>query len=258
MSDGAILTGENGVGKTSLIRLIPVFFGELPRRITFGTLSFVEFYLARSTSYIIFEYERRGVVCQSVLYAGGGDETYSYRFIRTAYELGQFAEADGKTLVPGPALTTHLKKLGNPQSGAYSRRVSGHHPGPCAYRPGRRDQPGICVGLRLHGQRATLARITSTESSGMFRRQAEFRDFLRMVVSYISEKADPIAISGDRSKISIWPKHYAAYQSVMQHAPLMEDISRLDARLAANEHEFGVLHAKLLVLINHFTGQRNR
>lgn len=52
---GAIITGENGVGKTSLIRLIPVFCDELPRRIGVGTQIFGDFHLARSTSNIFFE-----------------------------------------------------------------------------------------------------------------------------------------------------------------------------------------------------------
>lgn len=115
VSGGAILTGENGAGKTSLIRLIPVFFGELPRRISVGTQSFGDFYLARTTSYIIFEYERRGVVCQAVIYAGSTDtnaEAYTYRFIRAPYSLGLFTGDDGKTIIPGDGLATHLKTLG--------------------------------------------------------------------------------------------------------------------------------------------------
>lgn len=251
VNGGAILTGENGAGKTSLIRLIPVFFGELPRRISVGTQSFGDFYLARTTSYIIFEYERRGVTCLAAMYAGNGEESYTYRFIRAPYELGLFTEPDHKTIIPGDGLPTHLKKLGIDHSRALA------HDGYRAIIQGRAH-----AGREAAAHRGYVADYAFTPQnnrldhidrivSGMFRRQAEFRDFLRMVVSYISDKDDPIAISGDRGKIAIWPKQYAAYQAVMQHAQRMAELERLDADLGANNRQFELLHAKLQVLARH-------
>lgn len=252
---GAILTGENGAGKTSLIRLIPVFFGELPRRISVGTQTFADFYLARTTSYIIYEYERRGVVCQAVVYAGHGDEAYVYRFIRAPYRLNLFTETDGKTIIPGDSLPTHLKKLGVDCSRAlahdsYRAIIQGRsHAGreASAHRAYVADYAFTTPGNRLDH----IDRIVS----GMFRRQAEFKDFLRMVVSYISDKEDAIAVTGDRGKIAVWPKQYAAYQSVMRLAPRMEEVNRLGAEISAYGSQLGVMHAKMLTLINHATKQ---
>jgi DNA repair exonuclease SbcCD ATPase subunit len=255
VNGGAILTGENGAGKTSLIRLIPVFFGELPRRISVGTQSFGDFYLARTTSYIIFEYERRGVICLAAMYAGTGDESYTYRFIRAPYDLGLFTDQDCKTIIPGDGLPTHLKKLGVD----HSRGLA--HDGYRAVIQGRahagRDAAthrGYVADYAFTPQSNRLDHIDRIVS-GMFRRQAEFRDFLRMVVSYISDKDDPIAISGDRGKIAVWPKQYSSYQTVMQHAPRMAELERLDADLGANSRQFGLLHAKLQVLARHYKTQ---
>ena len=59
--DGHVsINGRNGAGKTTLLRLIPIFFGELPQRVVFGSENFVEHYLPTTTSYIIYEYYRRG------------------------------------------------------------------------------------------------------------------------------------------------------------------------------------------------------
>lgn len=255
---GAIITGENGVGKTSLIRLIPVFFGELPRRITVGTQSFGDFYLARTTSYIVFEYVRRGVVCQAVLYGGDVDESYLYRFVRAPYDLWLYTEDDGKTIVAGNALTTHLKKKGVDHSRALSHDV---------YRAV--IQGRAHAGREASFHRALVADYAFTPSnnrldhidrivSGMFQRKAEFRDFLRMVVSYISERDEEIAITGDRGRIAVWPRQYEAYQNVMALAPKMDDVERLDAEMTVQKRTFGILHAKTLVLIDYATRQGER
>ena len=70
VTGGTVVTGRNGSGKTSLLQLIPVFYGENPTRIV-GTetnrLNFVGYYLPRITSYIIYEYRRRDVVCMVVM-----------------------------------------------------------------------------------------------------------------------------------------------------------------------------------------------
>lgn len=255
---GAIITGENGVGKTSLIRLIPVFFGELPRRISLGTQSFGDFYLARTTSYIVFEYTRRGVVCQAVLYGGDADESYLYRFVRAPYDLRLYTEEDGKTIIAGNALTTHLKKLGVDHSRALSHDV---------YRAVIQGRAHAGRDASFH--RALVADYAFTPSnnrldhidrivSGMFQRKAEFRDFLRMVVSYISDRDEEIAITGDRGRIAVWPRQYEAYQNVMQLAPKMEDVERLDAEMTAQRRTFSILHAKTLALIDYATSQAER
>jgi hypothetical protein len=55
LDGGAVLTGRNGRGKTTLLQLLPIFYGENPARIV-GTetnrLDFNAFYLLRRASYI--------------------------------------------------------------------------------------------------------------------------------------------------------------------------------------------------------------
>ncbi|MEH8019647.1 ATP-binding protein [Rheinheimera metallidurans] len=80
------ICGTNASGKTTLQRLVPVFFGEQPNRVVPKTRKkFDEFYLPFSNSYIIYEYQRdSGELCQVVLTRkreGGVD----YRFISAPY-----------------------------------------------------------------------------------------------------------------------------------------------------------------------------
>src|SRR5699024_12249662 len=51
----ANICGSNATGKTTLQRLIPVFYGELPNRVVPRTRkSFHEFYLSHLYSYLIY------------------------------------------------------------------------------------------------------------------------------------------------------------------------------------------------------------
>lgn len=256
ISRETLIIGENGVGKTSLIRLIPIFYGENPGHINAGTSPFAQFYLCRTTSYVVFEYERRGQLCLTVLYADSA-EAYTYRLIRAPYDI-RFFTVDATTLVPFHDLKTHLKTLGVP----HSRELA------------LAEYRAIIQGRIGGGKEAALQRALVSEYSfapantrleyidkivgGMFRRSAEFKDFLRMVVGYLSDKSEPISISGDRAKIGVWPEHFSAYQHVMGFASLMPEIADRENKLMANDHELGCLHAKALHLIDHFEQTKER
>jgi hypothetical protein len=60
--DGHInLSGTNGAGKTTFLRLIQLFWGERPSNIVSSTGSkkgFLDYYLPRNSSYLIYEYQR--------------------------------------------------------------------------------------------------------------------------------------------------------------------------------------------------------
>ena len=80
------ICGTNASGKTTLQRLVPVFYGELPNRVVPRTrMKFDAFYLPNSNSYLVYEYRREaGNLCQVVLTRGanGGVE---YRFVAAPY-----------------------------------------------------------------------------------------------------------------------------------------------------------------------------
>lgn len=67
-----MVSGNNGAGKTSALRLIPMFFGAEPRQVlsrSGNKLNFVDYYLPNNQSMIVFEYERtNGETCCVALY----------------------------------------------------------------------------------------------------------------------------------------------------------------------------------------------
>lgn len=78
------LGGVNGAGKTSILALIPAFYGEEPERIvakSSGRLSFLDYYLPSLQSLIIFEYQRHDGYCCSVMYRHPSGKL-SYLFVQ--------------------------------------------------------------------------------------------------------------------------------------------------------------------------------
>lgn len=84
------ICGTNASGKTTLQRLIPVFYGEYPSRVVPATRdSFEKWYLPRESSFIVYEYERfEQDLCQVVLASNGNG--VNYRFIGKPFEMDDY------------------------------------------------------------------------------------------------------------------------------------------------------------------------
>ena len=252
---GAVLTGRNGRGKTTLLQLVPIFYGENPARIV-GTetnrLDFNGYYLPRLTSYICFEYLRRDVPCLVVLHASEAGGERRYRFVRSAYRADLFLLPDGTNILQATDLRRHFKLKGVIHSDALSS-VS-------EYRGVIQGRVGSGkAAQRLRALAADYAyvgpghHLTHMEKivSGMFLRRTDFQDLQRMVVSCISEGDAEIALSTERRKIASWPEHYGAYARAMGEAPRMTEVLEREARLVAVEAELGRIHARVLRLLAH-------
>lgn len=84
------ICGTNASGKTTLQRLIPVFYGEYPSRVVPATRdSFEKWYLPRESSFIVYEYTRNeGDLCQVVLASSGNG--VNYRFIGKPFDISDY------------------------------------------------------------------------------------------------------------------------------------------------------------------------
>ena len=82
------LSGTNGAGKTTFLRLMQLFWGERPSNIVGSTGSkkgFIDHYLPRASSYLIYEYQRPfGQICHVMVQSDG--RTARYKFIDAPYE----------------------------------------------------------------------------------------------------------------------------------------------------------------------------
>ncbi|GAA5188436.1 ATP-binding protein [Ferrimonas gelatinilytica] len=89
------ICGTNASGKTTLQRLVPVFYGEYPSRVVPATRdSFERWYLPTESSFIIYEYLRPGgKPAQAVLHSAGDGKGVQYRFIDKAFEMSDYIKA---------------------------------------------------------------------------------------------------------------------------------------------------------------------
>ena len=117
----AALSGGNGAGKTTFLVLLPIFYGAEPRQVeprAAGKDSFVDHYLRRSTSLIVYEYERGDGPCCAVLYRHPSSPTpkLAYRFLKAAFTTESFTRhrADGVLeFLRGPELRDRWSALGH-------------------------------------------------------------------------------------------------------------------------------------------------
>ncbi|WAR44166.1 ATP-binding protein [Methylomonas rapida] len=91
------LSGTNGAGKTTFLRLMQLFWGERPSNIVGGSGSkkgFLDYYLPRASSYLVYEYQRpHGQVCHVMVQSDG--RAARYKFIDAAYRQDYYIAETG-------------------------------------------------------------------------------------------------------------------------------------------------------------------
>ncbi len=235
------LTGANGVGKTSLLRLIPLFYGESPNKLVQGggvNQSFVQYYLPHTTSFIVFEYSRRGKVCMVVLYASRSGESVYYRFIDQPFASERFRD-DGN-LVIGPDLNRHIRKRGefcSEQITALSDYRSIIQNAVSV----NREHRTLAANFSFVGPGGRLSHIEKIVT-GMFSRVTNFRDIKRIVVSCIVDDKNNIRLETSTSVMKGWVRDYRAYVVVMGQAGRMRDFQAAQMHHEEAARELHLVH----------------
>lgn len=116
VDEHANLSGTNGAGKTTCLRLIPFFYGIEPGQLenqAAGKKSFVDWYLPRATSLIIYEYARADGLCCVVIYRHPSGTKPAYRFLRGGFELDYFSKPapnNAANFCAGSELASHWRE----------------------------------------------------------------------------------------------------------------------------------------------------
>ena len=114
----SIINGTNGAGKSSTLKLLSFFYGSDPSQLYSSASvqkSFVQFYLPRHTSHLIFEYERESGLCCVAVYRHKNGAKHAYRFLEGEFSEQRFShkDASGQALYCiGHELKNHWQLLG--------------------------------------------------------------------------------------------------------------------------------------------------
>lgn len=114
----SIINGTNGAGKSSTLKLLSFFYGSDPSQLdshAAGRDPFLQFYLPRQTSLLIFEYARESSLCCAVAYRHKSGAKHVYRFLEGGFSKERFSQKNtsGKTVYcKGHELKIHWRQLG--------------------------------------------------------------------------------------------------------------------------------------------------
>lgn len=115
MRGNTSVNGANGIGKSSFLKLIPVFYGAAPGRLVKAGAnrhSFANWYLPNSSSFIIFEYTNYDNATRCVIMHRSG-EGYAYRLVAQAWQPELlYRDCAAGLLVPSGELIGHLARMG--------------------------------------------------------------------------------------------------------------------------------------------------
>lgn len=241
------LNGTNAVGKTSLLRLIPLFYGESPNKMVRGggvKKSFIEHYLTNSTSYVIFEYSRRGALCMVALHASRNGDNVCYRFIDKPFDLARFTDEAG-SLIDGPDLNRHITKRGEYCSEQIS--VLSDYRAIIQNTVRKKEYRHLAAQFSYVGASSSLPHIEKIVTA-MFSRDASFLDIKRIIASSVMEESQSIRLVSNKAEMEAWLREHRAYKSAMAQASRMEGLGDAKIRHDIAAKQVRGLHAELLLL----------
>lgn len=89
----SIINGTNGAGKSSTLKLLSFFYGGDSTQLD-GLEPFLNFYLPRQTSLLIFEYARESGLCCVAIYRHKSGTKHAYRFLQGEFTEDRFSQTD--------------------------------------------------------------------------------------------------------------------------------------------------------------------
>lgn len=249
--DGHVaLNGANGAGKTTMLRLIPIFFGERPQRVITGAKTFGEYYFPHSTSYVVYEYKRRDTKVLAVIHADGQSDNVVYRFIDHEYDNELFRNERG--FVQSQDLHKHLDSKNISFTKPFSRV---HYEQILTNSATTHEHKSLAARYAFVGAGSRLTHINRV-ISGILNRVTEFSDLKRMVASTIYGDDKQFTLSTKKNELRKWIRELQAHQSLEEKRPLMATLEEADANRIRLLSEMGTLHSRLKTLLLSLEGKK--
>lgn len=262
LDGGAVLTGDNGRGKTSYLNLIPMFYGANPNSlVSKGKDSFIGYYLPRSTSYIVFEYRHfDGQNRMVVAYSNSTGDKVFYRFVRQGFDQKMFISDDG--LINNGHFRARLSELkvkcSQQQIETYSdyKSIIQYNMPKTSDRRHKEHLKDLSADYAFTRYNKALTNVDRL-ALGMFSRTANFEVLQSIVVENIFDNQTSQSINVDRSKIENWPRNCRAYNESMALAPTFEKANQDKLAIEQNLKNLSGLRVQIGLLIDDLSGKES-
>lgn len=254
--DGAAVIGDNSVGKTTTLELIPLFFGHLPSQIVgsgAGREPMLKYVLPAPESAIVFEYQRgeseEHDIRFAVLRRQVTNDAPEYRFFSGPFRKELFVQhsgtAGGLVFLDDAAMIDVARKAnvepGRRLSAAdYRRVILGH-----------RAATHDAVSLRQMSNSFSFGPVGKSLANldrlvaAVVKKHVSFNDFVKVCVDMVSEELGSAGVSGgERNKLTMrqsrrqiqdWLVNRDACVDAIKLTPKVDDLQRSLSDFTAQE-----------------------
>lgn len=215
------ISGDNGAGKTSFLRLIPLFYGDQPRNLVVktenGKVSFTEWYLPREGSYLVYEYLSHGELKMAVFIPKESAPFYQQLLVDTGYDESLFVDVSEYSILPARQLLVRLKGRGIAYQSCSSVRE---------YREIIMDGKRGASQYSLCGRNGNMSTLVPL-FTGMFHRSASFDDLAQVVQEYALNDLD----TESRNNLENFVLHRERLTNTIQEYNAYHDLDNLKTSL---------------------------
>lgn len=258
------LEGTNGAGKTSLMRLLPLFYGMRPSDIVSKVdqaRNFADYYLPRDSSMLVYEYKRPyGQMCM-VLASSDGRGVH-FKFIDGAYD-SQYFVADNKKPYTVAEVDRFYRNIGCDRSSflgidKYRQVIQNLRSGrkfkdvrQLQNRYSFSDQPCPHIDKVINGTieknldfDAVKRMLVEIASDHLARNSIDEKEQISLnkeeITSWLADIQASRAIQQVAEKITVWQSDFTSLESLLEklqhlHFEIIEHQTRLEAKQHAQD-----------------------
>lgn len=258
---GVLAVGDNGVGKTTFLRLMPIFYGATPTQVLKGTgrSSMITYTLPDPSSAVAYEYERESAtdLRTVVMHARAGEEAPQFHIIHGGYQETYFYDENNQ-YVGRDEFKARVEAMGV----EVTRRLSLHQYRAVILNERLSTKEGIelrrLAALHSLGPRAlyNLDQI----SAAMANERINFRDLQNIVLERVSDAhtvgvkpTNVRELKQNKESVSRWMEARAHLADILKRKPDAQRIKERVARIKGLHLELCSLH----VAVKSALGQAN-
>ncbi len=241
------INGVNASGKTTLQRLVPVFYGAFPNSVVPKSRDkFARWYLPRNSSYIIYEYLNAYNELRQVALASKDGETVEYRFIAKGFYQQDYIKSQQDGRVECYHLGELKQQLGKQQVDSSITLNSSE------YRAVLQNDKTAFASLankNLHRYVRSYSLCQSQHNlrhiekllQAIHSKSGKMAAIKLMIEAILKEDGsiDTPTVKLKLSDVEQWAKESAAVEHLHSHHGKLEALVNLDSELSAQEQQLG-------------------